>query len=229
MKKIVGLLLIIVGFVGWKLIPTFDYRTSETSQPDISNIQTPAVSAVTQSPDTIAVMSQAEEISNDQDEIKREYQDVAYSLAQKIKQNNLDVTLLNEWVSKLSRTEFLQKLPEEVREGYENLEKVILKIRNNHLKEDGMTESFFTKYKVEMPLWLLERREKLNAYPLPEDVASLVLKKTSDAEISNEDVDKILRGCGKKNNNCIDKAFALLIDANHALDDSQLKRIQEFL
>ncbi len=175
------------------------------------------------------VATQVLSMNSDAQEIKKEYQKVAYSLAQKIDQSNLEVSLLDEWSSKLDHDEFMQKLPKDVREEYENLEKAILKIKNHHLREDGMTESFFTKYQLEIPRWLQERRQELNAYTLPGDVARLVLTKASESEITDNDVDTILRRCGKKNTDCVDKAFALLIDANHAFNDDQFKRIQEYL
>lgn len=219
-------MVIIGAIVSWRLIRVDHGPSSEVEliEAPTHSFKTATLPFTTPLPATTTT-----HVNNEIDEIKKEYQEVAYSLAQKIDKSDLEVTLLNDWASKLNREEFLQKLPTEIREGYENLEKIILKVRDRHLKEDGMTESFFTKYKIEMPEWLQKRRQELEAYSLPSDVAAVVSTKASENEITDNDVANILRGCGKQNNNCIEKAFALLIDANHALNNDQLKKIQEYL
>ncbi len=230
MKKLGGILLIVALSVVWYLIPGPRSEFTQYSADAKKVEQAPkAKSGPIVSLSSSSSTPLTSNVKVETDNIKREYQEVAYTLAQKIQQSNLDVTLLNEWATTLTHDEFMKKLPRNVREGYAKLEQVILKIRNRHLAEDGMTESFFTKYQVEMPSWLQDRRHELNSYQLPEAVERLVQQKMNESELTDGDVDNILRGCGKRNANCVDKAFAQLIDANHAINNDQLKRIQEYL
>lgn len=159
----------------------------------------------------------------------KDYQDAAYELAAEIEKHGYDGEDLNEIFNRVGRESFLKELPKELRASYQNLEKKIQVLGQDQLKQDGMRESFFTKYQAQMPEWIKKHREELEKSPLPTRVQAMVTKKTNDPEIDNDEVNDILNGCGKGNTNCINKAFALLIDANHGLDDNQMKMIQEYL
>lgn len=163
------------------------------------------------------------------DQAVKEYQEAAYALATKIEKLGLDGEELNELFNRVGKENFLNHVPEEIRPDYLLLEEKIAVIQKNYLRQDGMSEKFFTKYQVQMPEWIEKHRQELQEARLPSTVESLVNKKINESELNNDEINEILAGCGKGNSSCINKAFAMLIDAHHGLEDSQLKLIQEYL
>ncbi|HXH75195.1 MAG TPA: hypothetical protein VNJ08_09540 [Bacteriovoracaceae bacterium] len=163
------------------------------------------------------------------DKITEEYQGAANALAMKIEKLGLDGNELSELFNRVGKENFLKHVPKEIRADYLNLEEKVAAMQLAHLAKDGMTPSFFTKYEVEMPEWIKNQREEVELSKLPSAVTELVMKTMSEPEIENEYINKILVECGKGNAPCINKAFAMLIDANHGLSDNQLKLIQEYL
>lgn len=166
------------------------------------------------------------------DEVSQEilaYQEAAYALAGKMEKLGLDGKELDDLYTRVGKENFLKHVPEEIRPDYLRLEEKVAALRQSYLKQDGMSEKFFTKYQVQMPEWIEKQRQELEKAVLPSSVESMVNKKINESELNNDDINEILTGCGRGNSSCINKAFATLIDAHHGLEASQLKMIQEYL
>jgi hypothetical protein len=163
------------------------------------------------------------------DKDKIDYQVSAYELAKVLEKHKLDGDELNRLFNKLGKSEFLKQLPDEVRNAYNHLEEKIEVLQKNQQLQDGMHEKFFSKYKTEIPGHIKNQRDQLEVVQIPQSVSEIVSDVSSSAEVTNTDVQRILEACGKGNSNCINKSFAMIIESNHALDNLQLKRIQEYL
>jgi len=163
------------------------------------------------------------------EDLQADYQVSAAQLARQIEKYNLSPSNLNQWASELSHTEFMQKLPEEVQKAYRSFEKKIEAIQKMHMAEDGMDPAFFTQYKIQIPSWIKDHRQALQGVGLPTSVSSFVSDKSHAPELTNQDIRYVLNNCGKGNTTCIEKSFAILIDANHALSEPQLEMIKEYL
>ncbi len=157
------------------------------------------------------------------------YHKAANNLAQKIDHLGLDGDELNKLFTRVGKEKFLEQIPSELKSLYLDLDRKIYDLAKLKLNADGVSEKFFTHYEAEMPAHLREERERLESEILPSKVEKLVEKKINDSEINNDEVSEILLGCGQGNSSCINKAFALLVDAHHALDEQQLKMIKEYL
>jgi len=165
----------------------------------------------------------------EQNQLKEAYEKAAYDLADKIEKHQLDGVELNKLFSKLGRERFLRRLPEEVKAAYLNLEDKILPLQKNLQKEDGIHEEFFNRYQTFIPTHLKNQREELEKVQLNSHVEDLIDSIVQKDQVSDQDVDNILNACGMKNVDCINKSFALVIEANHGLSEMQLKNIREYL
>jgi hypothetical protein len=164
-----------------------------------------------------------------QDKIIKEYQEAAYELAQMIEKNNLDGSTLDASFSKLGREQFLKAQPEDVRGAYLKLEEKISQMQDQIKREDGIHQEFFNRYQTEIPTHLKNQRTKLDQISLPLEVDNLVKLTAKKNEINDQDIELILKECGRGESDCINKSFAILIEANHGLSEKQLKTIGEYL
>lgn len=231
MKRSLLLLALLTGAGIYQLNQT-DIQTVEIKEKarTDSSVSTPLQSSVTSTPVAKSSLPTAAISSiTEKDLLVEEYRDAAKKLAAKVEELGLDGRDLDDLMEKHGPQDFVAKLPQELRPYYTAVAEKVNAIGLKTLKEDGMSEKFFTKYQTEMPNWMAEKRKALNKEVLPAAVAELVKKKQTETELSNNDINSILSGCGKGNAGCINKAFAVLIDANHGLSDQQLKKIQEYL
>lgn len=162
-------------------------------------------------------------------QFKAAYRKAAAELAQKIEELNLNGEDLSELFNSLGEKKFLSQVPNALRPYYEKLNASIYHLQDHYLAQDGVSRAFFTQYRVEMPEELKEKRAALEKVDLPLKVEDVVKIKMNEKSLSEADVKTILDECGRGESDCINKAFALLIDINHALNDHQLEMIKEYL
>jgi len=221
------MILLLSGFLlikKWTLQDHLKTSSIKSSSGSISKISLPKNQSITVKSDQVMV-----ENIKEQEELKEAYQKAAYDLAEKIERHQLDGSELNILFSKLGRERFLRRLPEEVKAAYLNLEEKIKPLQNKFKKEDGIHEEFFNRYQTFIPVHLKNQREQLDKFQLSSNVEDLVDSVIKKDQVTNEDVENILNACGIKNVDCINKSFALVIEANHGLSEIQLKNIREYL
>jgi hypothetical protein len=160
--------------------------------------------------------------------LKEDYQLAIIDLASLIEKKGLDVHKLNQRASNMSKNDFLTSLPSDVRYGYEKFHKIIEKIQDKHLADEGKDRRFFKKIKQTTPAWVQKREQQLQNIILPLNLEQFVTEKAEDSKITDQDIEVVLDAC-HQNKDCIEKSIYTWLQSNHLLTKDQHGRIKEAL
>jgi hypothetical protein len=135
---------------------------------------------------------------------------------------------------KISISDFVRKeeagetndLPPAIQDLSRGIKLAIRKAQQEVLKEDGVSEDFFTPMKTSMSESLQRKADAVDTISLSEDVQSFVADRAQHSEITDEDLKNLSALCGS-DQDCLNKSMKIWMDANHLFTDEQLAMVEE--